>query len=83
MPRKNPDGSRDYSYDSKYEASKVQREHRAERVHARYELSKEGKVHKGDGMDVDHVKPLKNGGSNSPSNWQVITKKANRSKKPE
>lgn len=83
MPRMNPDGSRDYSYDDIYEASKVQRKHRAERTHARYELEKEGRVHKGDGYDVDHIKPLKNGGTNRPSNWQVITVKANRSKKPE
>lgn len=82
MPRKLPNGDRDYSYDTKYEASAQQRRNRAERVEARRSEAKAGKVTKGDGMDVDHKQPLKNGGSNSPSNWQVITAHANRSKKP-
>ena len=80
MPRKNPDGSRDYSYDTHYEASSAQRKNRSERVLARRELQSEGKVHKGDNRDVDHIQPLSKGGSNKRSNLQAISAHANRSK---
>lgn len=81
MPRKNPDGTRDYSYDTHYEASAEQRKHRAERVQARREMAKEGKVHKGDNKDVDHKRSLSNGGSNSRANMRVTSSHANRSRK--
>jgi hypothetical protein len=45
---------------------------------ARAELTKEGKVHKGDGKDVGHKTPLRKGGSNSRSNLAVQSKKFNR-----
>lgn len=80
MPRMKPDGTRDYSYDTKYEASKEQRHNRSERVTARRELAKEGKVSKGDKMDVDHKQPLSKGGTNSRSNLRAISQHANRSK---
>lgn len=80
MPRKNPDGSRDYSYDSHYEASAEQRKNRSERVLARREMAKEGKVSKGDGNDVDHRNPLSKGGSNRRSNLDVLSAHDNRSK---
>lgn len=80
MPRKNPDGSRDYSYDTHYEASAEQRKNRVERTLARRELAKEGLVHKGDGKDVDHIKPLSKGGSNSRSNMRAISSHDNRAK---
>ena len=80
MPRMKPDGTRDYSYDTHYEASATQRKNRSERVTARRELAKEGKVHKGDNLDVDHIKPLSKGGSNARSNMRAITSHANRSK---
>lgn len=79
MPRKNPDGSRDYTYDSHYEASSAQRKARSERTLARRELAKEGKVHKGDGMDVDHKQPLSKGGKNNRSNLRVESAHDNRS----
>lgn len=80
MPRKNPDGTRDYSYDTHYEASSEQRRNRSERVLARRELSKEGKVSKGDGRDVDHIKPLSKGGSNNRSNLRTLSSHDNRAK---
>lgn len=46
---------------------------------ARAELMKEGLVHKGDGKDVDHTKPLGQGGSNSRSNLRVTSESSNRS----
>ena len=81
MPRKNPDGSRDYSYDTHYEASSAQRKHRSERVMARRELTSEGKVHKGDKKDVDHIRSLSNGGTNERSNLRVTSAHSNRSRK--
>jgi 5-methylcytosine-specific restriction endonuclease McrA len=80
MPRKNKDGSRDYSYDTQYEATARHRHERSERVMARRELAKEGKVSKGDGQDVDHIRPLSKGGSNSRSNLRAISSSANRAK---
>lgn len=80
MPRKNPDGTRDYSYDKKYESTPKQRGARVERDLARRELSKEGKVSKGDGKDVDHIKPVSKGGTNSRSNLRAISASANRAK---
>jgi 5-methylcytosine-specific restriction endonuclease McrA len=80
MPRKNPDGTRDYSYDTHYEASSEQRKNRSERVMARRELVKEGQVRAGDSKDVDHIRPLSKGGSNERSNLRAISSHANRSK---
>lgn len=79
MPRMK-NGIRDYSYDTHYEASSEQRRNRTERVLARRELAKEGKVQHGDKQDVDHIRPLSKGGSNSRSNLRAISSHANRSK---
>jgi hypothetical protein len=51
---------------------------REARNKARYDLERAGKVHKGDGVDVDHRQPLAEGGSNKPSNWRVRSRHANR-----
>ena len=45
---------------------------------ARRKLEKEGIVHKGDGKDVGHKKPLSKGGSNARSNLKVQSPKKNR-----
>jgi len=45
---------------------------------ARAELTKEGKVQKGDGKDVGHKKPLRSGGGNSRSNLAVQSRSFNR-----
>ena len=58
--------------------NRVHQDRIVERHKARRVLMKEGKVHKGDRMDVDHIRPLYKGGSNSPSNWRVRTAHANR-----
>lgn len=52
---------------------------REERNRARRELTKEGKVHKGDGLDVDHKKPLSKGGKTIPSNLRAVPASENRS----
>jgi 5-methylcytosine-specific restriction endonuclease McrA len=80
MPRKNPDGSRDYSYDTKYESTPRQRKARVERDLARRELTKEGRVQKGDHRDVDHIRPVSKGGTNKPTNLRAISASANRAK---
>lgn len=60
-------------------------EHTPEMIHkrglnnaARASLEKEGRVHKGDGKDVNHINMLKDGGGNSLKNLNVETQKKNR-----
>jgi len=62
---------------SKYEASEKEKTKRANRNHARRELEKEGKVHKGDGKDVMHVDG--SALNNKPSNWKAGSRHKNRS----
>lgn len=45
---------------------------------ARAMMEKEGRVHKGDGRDVDHKKPLRSGGGNARDNLRVMTASKNR-----
>lgn len=51
----------------------------AKRKKLRREFEKDGKVHKGDGKDVDHKQALSKGGSNTKRNGRVTTASANRS----
>lgn len=51
----------------------------AKRKRLRRQFEKDGKVHKGDGKDVDHKVALSKGGSNSKSNGRVVSASANRS----
>ena len=63
MPYKNK-ADRKYVNSEKYEDTPEQVKNRMARNRARYKLLKEGKVHKGDGKDVAHVKAFDKGGSN-------------------
>ncbi len=45
---------------------------------ARRMLEKEGLVRKGDGKDVDHIRPVRNGGSNSRKNLRALPASKNR-----
>lgn len=74
MPKK-----RNYTNAVKYEDSPQQVKNREERNAARRAAAKAGKVHKGDGKDVDHKRMLALGGDNSPSNLRVVSERANRS----
>lgn len=47
-----------------YQGTEEQKKKRAQRNAARAKLMKAGKVHKGDGMDVAHVKAFDKGGAN-------------------
>jgi hypothetical protein len=42
---------------------------------------KAGAARIGDGKDVDHVRPLSKGGSNSKRNTRVVSKSSNRARK--
>lgn len=74
-------GKRDYvrevkNYTSRPDVIKKRTEQNA----ARREMEKAGKAHKGDGKDVDHIKPLSKGGApTSKSNLRVVPASVNRS----
>jgi hypothetical protein len=65
-------------YVEKNQERPVEVKKREARNKARYDLERAGKVHKGDGVDVDHIHPLATGGSNEASNWRVRSRHANR-----
>ena len=69
---------RDYKQAAKYEAQPEQVAHRVARNRARRQLMREGKVHKGDGKDVAHVKAFDKGGNNGDG-LRVEPKSKNRS----
>lgn len=62
-----------------YQGTPEQIKKRGERNKARATMVKAGKVKKGDGMDVDHIKPLSKGGTSTKKNLRVKTKSDNRS----
>ncbi len=78
MPRMK-NGRRDYSWDTAYAARPEQKKNRAARNAARAKMMAAGKVKKGDGLDVDHVRGVKAG--NGKSNLRVMSASANRAKK--
>jgi hypothetical protein len=61
-----------------YNATPAKVADRVKNNQARAMLEKEGKVHKGDGKDVDHKKMLKDGGGNDRANLRVQSQKVNR-----
>ena len=75
MPRKVRDYRDEYL---KYQGSAEQKKNRAARNAARAKLMKAGKVKKGDGKDVAHVKAFDKGGSNGDG-LRVEGREANRS----
>jgi len=70
---------RNYKREALYEDTPQQVKNREARNRARALLMREGLVHKGDGLDVDHKVPLIKGGSNDRSNLRVLPKSQNRS----
>jgi hypothetical protein len=75
--------ARDYKKETAWEDSPRQVKRREARNRARNRAEKEGRVHKGDGKEVDHIK-MNPGGllNNSSSNTRVISRGANRKKQP-
>lgn len=62
-----------------YDGTEVIKKRRAIRNAARAKMMKLGKVHKGDGLDVDHRKMLASGGTNATSNLRAVSAHTNRS----
>lgn len=62
-----------------YQGKPEQIANRVKRNKARSQEVAAGKAHKGDGKDVDHIKPLIKGGGVSLSNLRVVSEHANRS----
>jgi hypothetical protein len=71
---------RDYKKEYRnYHGKPKQRKERAARTAARELMKKKGPVKKGDGKDIDHKRPLRNGGSKGINNLRVRAKSENRS----
>ena len=62
-----------------YDGTEKVKKKRAERNKARRIMEDAGLVHKGDGKDVDHRKPLSKGGRTTRSNLRVQSASSNRS----
>ena len=73
-----PNIKRNYSQEQKTASSRGEDKDRAKRNKARRHASSAGKVHKGDGREIDHKVPLRSGGSDKDSNTRVRSKTANR-----
>ena len=72
-----PEKKRDYKKEYKeYHGKPEQIEARAARNAARAEMG----LSKGDKREVDHIKPLSKGGSNSKKNLRVVARSTNRKK---
>lgn len=71
--------ARDYKAEyANYHGKPEQKKKRAMRNAARREMEKKGVVRKGDGMDVDHTKPIAKGGNNG-TGLRAVPKSKNRS----
>jgi len=62
-----------------YHGKPKQRKERAARTAARELMIKKGRAKKGDGKDIDHKRPLRNGGSKGINNLRVRDRSENRS----
>jgi 5-methylcytosine-specific restriction endonuclease McrA len=79
MPYKNKEDRKYTAIAQAYDGSPEIKERRAARNRARYQLEKEGLVSKGDGKQVDHIKPLSKGGSTKRENLRAVSTHANES----
>lgn len=77
-----PNGSRDAAeraqHRKEYQSRPDVQAKRVQMNKARRMLEREGLVRKGDGKDVDHKKPLRQGGTSARSNLRVRSRSANR-----
>ncbi len=74
--------TRDYKKEyAEYHGKPEQIANRAERVKARRTMEKTGAAKKGDGKDVDHIRPLSKGGTSAKTNLRMRSVKANRGDK--
>jgi hypothetical protein len=73
---------RDYKKEyTEYHAKPEQKKRRAQRNAARNEAEKDGRVHKGDGKEVDHVNAPRTGSLESVKT-RVVPKTENRKRQP-
>ena len=73
--------ARDYKREYRlHHSSKKAKKHRAMRQKVRRRLMKQGRVKKGDKMDIGHKKALSKGGSNGHKNLRVVPRSVNRAK---
>lgn len=73
-------GKRDYKKEVRLYTSRpevVKKREEQNKAHLRDERL--GLVHKGDGNDVDHIRPLSHGGANTQGNTRVVKASINRS----
>lgn len=74
------DGKRNYKKENKlYNSRPEQIKARSERTTARRQSNAAGTTHKGDGTNLDHVKPLSKGGTSDKSNLRVVSEAKNKS----
>jgi hypothetical protein len=74
----NKGGAKKAAYDKAFNARPEEVAKRVKRNQARAKMEAAGKVSKGDGRDINHKTPLKNGGSNSKANLEVTSQTKNR-----
>ena len=77
MPKRKRDYKKEYR---DYQGTPEQIKRRAERNAARRKMEAAGRVHKGDGKEVDHKNF--NTANNSDSNLRVVPRSVNRRKQP-
>ncbi len=65
--------ARNYQRENLYKKKPAQIKAREERNLARAIMERAGKVKKGDGKQVDHIKPISKGGKTVMSNLRVLT----------
>jgi 5-methylcytosine-specific restriction endonuclease McrA len=72
--------ARDYERENKVTKSKPENiKKRSKRNSLRTQAIKDGIVAKGDGKELDHIKPISKGGSSKKSNIRITTKSENSS----
>lgn len=79
MPSKNRNYRKEYD---EYQGTPEQKKRRAQRNKARRMMEKDGKVRKGDGKEVDHIKMMEEGGKTTKGNLRVVSRSTNRRKQP-
>jgi len=73
--------ARDYAKEYReYHGKPEQIRNRSKRNGARRLAIKDGRARKGDGKEVDHIKPLSKGGTNRRKNLRVVSRRENRTK---
>ena len=71
-----PETKRDYKKEAPFHATKKQKKRRAQTNAARKKVG----LKVGDSREVDHIKSLKNGGSNKRGNLRIVSRSTNRKK---